>query len=300
MCGGQAVYKRIYSNKMLCQRCFVSSIIRKTKRTISKYKMLSHGDNIAVAVSGGKDSLSLLTVLSEICISHGSKLQAITIDEGIDGYRIEAVNIATNHSTRLKIPQFTISFKECFNYTLDEALSIERKTSSCSICGVLRRRAIDIAAQKIGANVVATAHNLDDVIQTFFINLLSGDLKRVRWLKPSLEAKSEFGMRRIKPFMEIYEAEIAFYAFLKEIPFQSARCPYRDESIRSEIREVLNTFETKHPGVKYSLLKTSLGISQNLKVDVDSEIKNCHVCNYPSSDDTCAVCRTIELISASK
>ena len=296
VCNGRVVYYRPYSGERLCPSCFKASILEKTRRTISRYGLLKHGDRIAVAVSGGKDSLSLLYVLKELCEDHGSQLHAVTIDEGVKGYRDEAISIAERVTSELKVPHSILSFKELYGITIDEALaSKDRKITSCTVCGILRRRAMDMAAQRIDANVLATAHNLDDFLQTFIINLLNGDLKRIRWLDPVLESKGEYGIRRVKPFMEIYEEEIAFYAYLQNLPFQSFTCPYMGESIRSEIRSILNRLEAAHPGVKYNTLKAVIGITQSLVLEGEVKTK-CEACGYPSSNNICSVCETLRTL----
>ena len=115
------------------------------------------------------------------------------------------------------------------------------------MCGVFRRRAIDEAAVKAKVDVVATAHNLDDYVQTFMMNLLHGDVERLGWLDPSTY-DDDFPVRRVKPLTEVYEEEVALYAYLSKIPFQSASCPYMHEGLRSEVRDYLNELESKHPG----------------------------------------------------
>ena len=80
----------------MCKKCFIKSIEYKAKRTISKYSMVKHGDTVAVAVSGGKDSLVLLNVLKNILAHQNSEIVAITVDEGIKGYRDESLCIVKN------------------------------------------------------------------------------------------------------------------------------------------------------------------------------------------------------------
>ncbi len=305
-CGGKTVYFRAYNGESLCSKCFNDSIFEKTKKAISKYDMLHYGDRVGVAVSGGKDSTSLLYVLSEITKGHGTKLYALTVDEGIDGYREEAVKNAERLAKKLSIPMLVSSYKELFGFTLDEALQ-ERsekaiKTSSCAVCGPLRRRSIDRTAEKLGVNVVATAHNLDDVLQTFYINLYSGDLERIKWLDPSFKsgaANEEFKLRRIKPMIEIYEQELAFFAYLNNLTFQSESCPYMNEGIRTEIRLHLNELERKHPGIKYSTLKTALGIASSVVLDPDrsKKIMRCESCGAVSTGPICSVCQTLKVVS---
>jgi cytoplasmic tRNA 2-thiolation protein 1 len=302
-CGGKTVYFRAYNGESLCSQCFTDSIIEKVKRTISKYDMLHYGEKVGVAVSGGKDSTSLLYILNKIMKGHGSSLFALTIDEGIKGYREEAIRNAESLAKDLSVPLLVSSYKEFFGFILDEALMERDKrqlsATSCAMCGPLRRRSIDLAAEKLGVNVVATAHNLDDILQTFYINLYSGDLERITWLDPGFRpVESAFKLRRIKPAMEIYEQELAFFAYLNGLPFQSESCPYMNEGIRTEVRLHLNELENKHPGIKYSTLKTVLSIASGLEVESSRKKKKirCENCGAISTSPLCSVCQTLRLI----
>ena len=262
--------------------------------------MLHYGERVAVAISGGKDSASLLYILNSIVKGHGTELVALTIDEGIEGYRDEAILNAEQLCEKLGVPLLRSSYSEFFGHTLDGALA-ERdrkglKTSSCAICGPLRRRSIDRAAEKLGVDVVATAHNLDDILQTFYINLYAGDVERIKWLDPRYRAPA-FGLRRIKPMIEIYEQEIAFFAYLKGLPFQSESCPYMNEGIRSEIRLHLNQLEASHPGVKYSTLASVLGIATGLETTTKKRAMRCSNCGSVSTGPLCSVCLTLKLVS---
>ena len=166
----------------------------------------------------------------------------------------------------------------------------------------LRRRSFDLSAEKLGVNVVATAHNLDDVLQTFFINLHSGDFERIKWLNPTFRSSTnEFKLRRIKPMLEIYEQEIAFFAYLNGLPFQSESCPYMNEGIRTEIRVHLNELEAKHPGMKYSTLKTVLEISSSMQIDPSKSKKvgRCEKCGSVSTGRVCSVCKTLMIVDPS-
>ena len=224
-CENHAAYTRKYSGEKLCSKCFSNSILRKTAKTISKYNMIQNNELVAVAVSGGKDSLALLNIINQMAATHNFRIKAITIDEGIPGYRNEALEIVQAFCAKLNVEHKVFSYKELFDLTLDEALDLRgsEKTSSCSICGTLRRRAIDHAAKDIGADIIATGHNLDDTLQTFVINMLSGDTNKIGWMDPDTSSNT---LRKIKPFCEIYESEIVFYAFTNDIPFQSEPCPH--------------------------------------------------------------------------
>ena len=301
-CGKPAIYFRSYSGQHLCAPCFAASIEEKVKRTIAKYNMLEHNDKIAVAVSGGKDSLALVRILKQICSGHSSSLEVITIDEGIAGYRDEGIQLAKEISTDLGLRMHLLSYEELFGMGLDEALGRrgDMKITSCSTCGPFRRRAIDLAARKIGANVIATGHNLDDIIQTYFINTLSGDFERIRQLDPNLRPKNPGAIRRIKPLMEIYEREIAFHSYVSGNQFQSISCPYMNEGIRSEIRQMLNALEKEHSGIKYTTLRAVIGIAQSLDIQKDKPASRCLKCGEISSSNLCQICRNMELLQMRK
>ena len=291
-CENQAVYTRKYSGQKLCSHCFSNSIVRKTAKTISKYNMIKNNELVAVAVSGGKDSLALLKIIHEMSSTHNFKIIVITIDEGIPGYRNEALEIVEKFCDELNVKHKIYSYKDLFELTLDESLELreDEKTSSCSICGTLRRRAIDFAAKDVGADVIATGHNLDDTLQTFVINMLSGDTNKIGWMDPDTSKNS---LRKIKPFSEIYESEIVFYAFTNDLPFQSEPCPHMNEGIRTEIREFLNSLETRHSGIKNNLYQSILRVSQIVKDTNYKQKMICKKCGNQCTGDVCSVCSMI-------
>lgn len=280
------------------------SIEDKTSRTISKYSMIERNDVVAVGVSGGKDSLSLLYVLKQLFDHHDSNngLVAVTIDEGISGYRDESLQIVKEFCSQLKVESRIFSYKSLFGMDMDEAMvhRPSEKMSSCSMCGTFRRRAIDLAAENVGANVIATAHNLDDQVQSFMINLLAGDAERIGWTYPQ---PGEYGtrMKKIKPFAEIYEYEIAFYALQREIPFQSEECPYMNESIRSDLRVFFNEMEKRHPGMKYNAYNTMLKVSKVMRDSgPQSGRRKCSSCGRISTGEICSVCSLVNVLSSNK
>ena len=291
-CQNIAVYSRKYSGENLCSGCFSNSILRKTAKTISKYKMIKNDDLVCVGVSGGKDSLVLLDTLKKMSQTHNFKIIAVTIDEGIPGYRDEALKIVKEFCSKLDVELKTYSYKELFDVTLTESLELREseKTSSCSICGTFRRRALDHAARETGANVIATGHNLDDTLQTFLINTLSGDTTKIGWMSPDNDGKE---LRKIKPLSEIYESEIVFYAFTNNLPFQSEPCPHMNEGIRTEIREFLNSLEDNRSGIKNNMYHSILKISDVLKASNVKKKRNCQICGNECSGIICSVCSMI-------
>ena len=224
--------------------------------------------------------------------SHNFKIIAVTIDEGIPGYRDEALDIVKSFCDKIDVDFKMYSYKDLFDMTLAESLELREneKTSSCSICGTFRRRALDHAAKEIGANVIATGHNLDDTLQTFLINTLSGDTTKIGWMNPDNDGKK---LRKIKPLSEIYESEIVFYAFTNNLPFQSEPCPHMNEGIRTEIREFLNSLEDNRSGIKNNMYHSILKISDSLKASSVKEKHSCQICGNECTGTICSVCNMI-------
>jgi uncharacterized protein (TIGR00269 family) len=295
-CRNVAVYKRPYEGAALCKRCFLEDIEEKIRRTVSRYGMLKFDDHVAVAVSGGKDSLTMLRILWKIERRFSNaKLTAVTVDEGIRGYRAEAVKLAKRYCRELEVDHVVVSFHELFGTSLDQIAKSKKERSPCSYCGVLRRRAIHSAAKKVKANKIATAHNLDDEVQTVLLNLFHGDAKRIARVEPVLTDPTGRFLERIKPLCEIPEKEVALYAHLTGVRFQTYPCPYLETALRNDVREMLNRIEERHPGTKFTILRSAERLRNYLKAGMPPiELKNCKRCGEPTTQDFCEVCKTLD------
>lgn len=243
--------------------------------------------------------MALLHVLSKVEARFPEvTLSAITVDEGIAGYRREAVRIAKKVCSELKVPHLILSFKELYGVTLDQIVKKAKASGSqltpCSYCGVLRRKALNLGVRRLGANKLATAHNLDDEVQTLLMNVFHGDLLRLARGGPVTPDTGGRFPIRVKPFFETPEAEIALYAYLKGLRLQSAPCPYAGLSLRSEIRSVVNRVEARHPGIKFTVLKTLEKVRPWASLEVGaSELRECEGCGEPSVGKLCKPCEML-------
>jgi uncharacterized protein (TIGR00269 family) len=296
-------FYRRYSGEKLCKKCFTQSIEAKVKATIAKYGMLEFDDRIVVAVSGGKDSVSLLHILAKMERNYPkASLVAVTVDEGIRGYRDEALKIAVENCKKLGIEHHIISFKELYGHRLDEMVKkLKEKGDSeltpCAYCGVMRRKALNVAARKLEANKIATAHTLDDETQTVLLNILHGDILRIAREKPVTEETHPKLVQRIKPFCEIPEKETALYAYAKKIKFQSMPCPYASEALRNDIRTMLNRMEEKHAGIKFTIFKSAEKIRPALeKIAKKEGLRECSECGEPTTERICKTCQMLKEI----
>lgn len=291
----EAFYLRIHEGTKLCVRCFKNSVEAKVRHTIVKHKMFNREDTIAAAVSGGKDSLTLLTILKKIESEFPSKLLALSIDEGIKGYRDEALKIAREHCEKLNVPLKIFSFKELYGMSMDEVMELNPRVFPCSYCGVLRRKGIDRGAKELGADKVATAHNLDDETQTFLLNILHGDIERIGRSGPKLTDSRGRFVPKVKPLYEIPEKEITIYAYISGIKFQTFPCPYAGSALRNDVRELLNRMEEKHPGIKYTVLGSMERVREALRSQVaDVKLRECRICGEPTLTEICKACSLIK------
>ena len=289
-CNKNAVIYQKYSNAHLCKAHFIEDVERKIKRDIRKFKMVERGDRIAVALSGGKDSTVLLYILHKILQDRRDiELLAITIDEGIRGYREHTLAHAVKLTDELGIGHTIRSFEEGFGISLDE-LTRKKEHAACTLCGVLRKNLLNRVARELGADKLAVGHNLDDESQTILMNYLRGDVDRLKRMVPGIIQPGL--IMRIKPLRSIPEKEVALFGLLNNLPVSTDECPYAGEALRNEIREMLNNYEVKHPGTKYSLLGGFEIISSALRPP-DTEIVRCRLCGEPSSDAVCKTCRLL-------
>jgi uncharacterized protein (TIGR00269 family) len=281
-----------------CGKCFQHAIEEKVRRTVTKHNMLSYDDHVAVAVSGGKDSLTLLNILVKLERKFPrSKLTAISVDEGIEGYRDEALDLAAKECKRLNIKQVIVSYKDLFETTTDEIVKRDLGKAPCSYCGVLRRKAINKGAAMVGATKIATGHNLDDEVQTVLLNMLHGDLLRIVRSGPLLRDLHGKFVTRIKPLCDIPEKEIVFYAYLNGLDFQSIACPHAEAALRNDIRAFLNNMEQKHPGTKFTLQQTSEKLRELVKIGNAIQLNACEKCGDPTPHQYCEACLMLQAIA---
>lgn len=281
----------------LCKNCFLKYFEKKVFKTISKYKMLTKQDRqVAIGVSGGKDSFSMLYLMNKLAEKKRiMNLKVITVDEGIKGYR-DLSNVK-KYCKENDIEFHVYSFKTEFGMTLDKMIK-KTKLRPCSICGVLRRFLLNSKARELKVSKIATGHNLDDEAQSILMNQFRGNMERSARLGPvtGILTDPRF-IRRIKPFYFLTEKEVTAYCFLRKLPVKHGECPYATTSYRAEVRDMLNNFTAKQGQTKHAIINSFLDILPSLKERYAKvKIKGCKNCGEPCSGDICKVCDFLEKI----
>ncbi|MCQ1535676.1 TIGR00269 family protein [Methanosarcina sp. KYL-1] len=292
-CNHEAIIFQKYSGMHLCRKHFIEDVERKIKLTVRKNYSINKNDVIAVALSGGKDSAVALYIMHKILGDRPDiELVAISVDEGIEGYRPKSLETAKELTRKLGVRHIIKSFSAEHGTTMDEIAAMDREKGTCSYCGVLRKNILNRVAMEIGATKLVTGHNLDDEAQTILLNHFRGDMERMVRLSPP--AAVEGLVLRAKPLRNIPEKEVALYALMNGLPVDFSECPYAGEAMRKEIRELLNDFETKHPGTKYSLLRGFDKLVGALAKELPpAKIEKCRICGETCTEDICQACKLL-------
>jgi len=287
-CKKEAILLQRYSGMHLCREHFLLDVEHKVKKSIRTQGMLRKGDRIAVALSGGKDSSAVLYLMHALFSSRPDMdIFAITIDEGIKGYRKKTVQSAEKLTKSLGVEHIIFTFSEAYGTRLDELVS---RGHPCTYCGVLRKNLLNKCAREMGATKLVTGHNLDDEAQTILMNYLRGDTERLSRLYP--ERAHDGMVPRIKPLRDVPEKETALYAIIKDLPVAFGECPYAQSSLRMEVRNLLNSYDSRHPGTKYSLVRGFERILEYMRPESDVGVipNRCKTCGEPSAGELCEAC----------
>lgn len=269
---------------------FLKFVEKKTLKTIQKYDMFKYDDVIAIAVSGGKDSIALLYVLDKIERKFNTEIVVIHVNEGIKGYSEYSEPIVREHAKSLGYNTLSTSFKEIFGYTIDDVAEVYKtgrlEWEPCSFCGEWRRWALNYLAIKAGATVLATAHTLDDFAQTILLNVMRNSVDRLIRLDYSRKKIVEGFVPRVYPFLELYEKETALYTHLLELEHNDEPCPYAELSMRWYLRVFLYSQEERHPGVLYNILRFHQSLIQRIQYE-PPVLNKCEICGFPTPQNIC-------------
>jgi uncharacterized protein (TIGR00269 family) len=281
--------------RSLDQEVFNEDLFNRIKKVITDYSLIDSDEKVALALSGGKDSVLTLYALHDLREQLNFELLAIAIDEGISGYRADGLEIARQHAHKLGIELIEKSLETEMDITLDQAASFHH--TACIPCGVFRRYLLNQAANDCGADKLATGHNLDDEVQSFLMSFARADTRRFGKFGPKLDRIHPKMVPRIKPLWKIHEKEVGLWAVLNDMEVHMAECPYAYTSFRSKLKYYLNQLEEKRPGTKINLLNSFQKSFQfNKSRQIESQLHECQRCGEPSSSLLCKACEIREEI----
>ena len=222
----------------------IKRVLSFVRRALDDYLMIEDGDKIAVGVSAGKDSLTLLCAMAEIRRFYPKKfdLLAITVDMGFEGMDFSPVKrFCEELGVEYEIVPTQIS-KIIFD--------VRKEKNPCSLCAKMRRGALYNYAKERGCNKVALGHHFDDVVETFMLNLFFegrlGCFQPVTYL-------SNTDITLIRPMIYMPEKDVRYFASKTELPIQKSPCPADGNTEREEMKKLLASLERENKGLRYRI-----------------------------------------------
>lgn len=304
-CGETAALNMRQHKLALCQEHFLEWLPEQTQRFIEKYKMFTPEDKILVAVSGGKDSLSLWDVLHRL----GYQADGLYIGLGIEqDYSDESRRLSEQFAADRGLKLNVIEVETTYGATIPELAEISNRGHGkpCSVCGLSKRYIMNRAAHDGDYTVLVTGHNLDDEVAVLMQNTLNWAGGYLARQAPVLEASRPGLARKAKPLCRFYEREMAAYAILRGIDYIYDECPHALGSTTLWYKEILNNMEEKRPGVKLQFYISFLqakaeGLFAQQADAGAAELHPCDKCGQPTSaPGECSFCRMWDKVRAVK
>lgn len=304
-CGQKAMVNMRQHKLALCKEHYLEWIPEQTARFIKKYRMFGPDEKILVAVSGGKDSLSLWDILVRLGYQADGLYIGLGIDEGI-AYSDESQRLAQKFASEHGLTLHVVDMQKDYGYSIPVLSEMTHRGQHrpCSVCGVTKRHEMNRIARDLGYDVLATGHNLDDEAATLFGNTLSWSKEFLLRQGPVLPEHDGLA-RKVKPLCRFYEKEMAAYAMLRGIEYIYEECPFSAGSTSIYYKELLNKLETDRPGAKLTFYLHFLEARANglfvQPEDAPRELHHCPTCGQPTAyEGQCSFCRMMEKVSTEK
>jgi uncharacterized protein (TIGR00269 family) len=295
VCKEPAIIDLPRHNANFCADHLLQLCRRQVEKAISDHDMLSTDDKILVAVSGGKDSLAVWDILTDM----GYQADGLYIGLGIGEYSDVSYEFTRSFAAERGLRLTTIDLRGEYGYDVPTAAKVTKRVP-CSACGLSKRHLFDQAALDGGYDVVVTGHNLDDEAAVLFGNTLRWDIDYLARQYPVLPARDGFP-KKVKPLVRLTEREMAAWCIVRGIDYQVEECPMALGNKHLAYKDALNAIERESPGSKSAFYlnfidKMSPLISGQSQAAA-GELNDCAVCGSPTTGETCAFCRLQDRVS---
>jgi uncharacterized protein (TIGR00269 family) len=299
-CGEKAVVNMRQHKLALCKEHYLEWIPEQTARFIKKYWMFGPNEKILVAVSGGKDSLSLWDILQRLGYNVAGMYIGLGIDEGIH-YSDESRRLAEKFASERSLKLHIVDIEKEYGHSIPvlAGMSLRGNGRPCAVCGLAKRHEMNRIAHELGYDVLATGHNLDDEAAVLFGNTLTWSKEFLLRQHPVLPEHDGLA-RKVKPLCRFYEKEMTAYAMLRGIEYIYEECPFSVGSTSIYYKELLNKLENERPGAKLSFYVNFLdarkqGLFAEDVTPVAQPLFNCPTCGQPTKyEGQCSFCRMME------
>jgi len=288
----------------LCKEHYLEWIPEQTEKFIKKYQMFTHEEKILVAVSGGKDSLSLWDILVRLGYKADGVYLGLGIDEDIN-YSHESQRLCEKFAAENNLKLHVVDIEKEYGQSIPMLAQSSHRGygKPCAVCGLAKRHEMNRIARDLGYDVLATGHNLDDEAAVLFGNTLNWASEFLLRQGPVLPEKNGLA-RKVKPLCRFYEREMTAYALLSGIEYIYEECPFAEGSKSIFYKETLNQLETTRPGAKLIFYLGFLEARKSGELFIEKNVEagvlhDCPKCGQPTSTpDYCSFCRMIEKANA--
>ncbi len=294
-CGAAATLELRRHNAAFCAPDFLAFFRRQIATAVRRHHMFTREESVLVAVSGGKDSLSLWDVL----IEEGYQTTGLYLDLGIDDYSVESRAKCEAFATRRGVPLIVSAVAEEVGAPVPVIQKVTRRPP-CSGCGLAKRYLMNRAALERGFPVVATGHNLDDEAATLLGSVMQWQTDALARQSPALPSTHAKLVRRVKPLYRLSERETAAYAFLRKIDYIVDECPFARGATSIARKEILARMEEESPGAKHNFLFGFLEKARPAFERTEAvELKECQRCGQVTTGTICAFCKLADQVKRS-
>lgn len=302
-CGNKASVHMRQHKLALCKEHYLEWVPEQTERFIKKYHMFTHDEKILVAVSGGKDSLSLWDILVRLGYQADGLYLGLGIDGGIN-YSHESQRLAEKFAQEHDLKLHVVDIEKDYGQSIPTLAEMTRRGQGkpCSVCGLAKRHEMNRIARDFGYDLLATGHNLDDEAAVLFGNTLTWSSEYILRQGPVLPAGEGFA-RKVKPLCRFYEREMTAYAILRGLEYIYEECPFAEGSTSIYYKEILNQLETARPGAKLTFYISFLEARKSGELFIEKSagralLHPCTQCGQlTSAPGMCSFCRMIERVS---
>ncbi|GAB4477967.1 MAG: TIGR00269 family protein [Anaerolineales bacterium] len=307
-CNQKAVINMRQHKLALCTEHFPQWMVEQTQRFIEKYHMFSPTERVLVAVSGGKDSLSLWDILWQLGYAVDGVYIALGIDGGF-GYSRQSQLLCEKFAAQRGLKLIVVDATQEVGLPIPQLAAVTQrgKNKPCSVCGLTKRHILDRVAKEGNYDVLATGHNLDDEVAVLFGNTLNWNIGYLQRQSPVLPARHSGLVRKVKPLCRFYEREMAAYALVRGIEYIYEECPHAEGSTTIYYKNLLNQLEADRPGAKLSFYLAFLqakekGLFAQTPADeglgaAGETLHTCPSCGGPTTvEGLCAFCRMVEKV----
>ncbi|HNK62753.1 MAG TPA: ATP-binding protein [Anaerolineales bacterium] len=299
-CGEKALLNMRHHNMALCKEHFIEWVPEQTARFIKKYWMFGPDEKVLVAVSGGKDSLSLWDILVRLGYQADGLYLGLGIDGGIN-YSHESQRLTEKFAQERNLKLHVVDIEKEYGHSIPVLADISHRGHGrpCAVCGLAKRHEMNRIARDLGYDVLATGHNLDDEAAVLFGNTLQWYPEYLLRQGPVLDASDGLA-RKVKPLCRFYEREMTAYALARGIEYIYEECPFAEGSQQIFYKESLNQLENVRPGTKLTFYLKFLEAKRSgeLFVEKDAGLKHLHACTQcgqaTSAPGLCSFCRMLE------